>query len=316
MNKATIAIDVGGTKISALLILHGEILERRKVDSVIHTNLAGLAAHLYQLCAGWVERAEHLAIACTGQVRSDSVGFLSAKQQLPLHQQLKQLFKLPLTIINDAAAAAFAQFAVLKREGMFCHKTETLVYITVSTGVGGGIMQNGQLVRSDDGFCAHLGHVTVPHAGDAVRCHCGRDNCVEAIASGTALANRASLLLGRPVTTAEVFALSDTLPAMSQLIEEAATALTSLIANAKAWTGCEYVVMGGSVGVSVLFSLVQQQLAQLPAIYQVTLLKPDNAADADAWGVYWYAQRELHLAEQQALSITHMEEASEKQKCK
>lgn len=294
MNKATIAIDVGGTKISALLIQNGTVLERRKIDSVVHTNLDGLAEHLYQLCSGWIEQAEHLAIACTGQVRSDSIGFLSAKKQLPLQQQLRSLFKLPLTIINDAAAAAYAQFKLLQHAGLFCGKTETLVYITVSTGVGGGIMQNGQLVMSDDGFCAHLGHVTVPHQGTPVPCHCGRDNCVEAIASGTALAKRASALLGRSVSTAEVFALSDTVPAMAELIDDAASALTSLIANAKAWTGCQYVVMGGSVGVSALFYLVQQKLAQLPEIYQVTLLKPDNGADSDAWGVYWYSQRALN----------------------
>lgn len=299
MTSTTIAIDVGGTKISALLIQNGVVIERRKVDSVIHNNLQGLAEHLYQLCLGWVELADHLAIACTGQVQRESVGFLSAKQQLPLQQQLRHLFKLPLTIINDAAAAAFAQFVTLKRKGFFFNKTETLVYITVSTGVGGGIMQNGQLVQSDDGFCAHLGHVTVPHDGEPVRCHCGRDNCVEAIASGTAIAQRASLLLGRPVSTAEVFVLCDHEPALGKLIDEAATALTSLIANAKAWTGCQYVVMGGSVGVSALFHLVQQKLSTLPPIYRVTLLKPDEGSDADAWGVYWYSQCEQELADLQ-----------------
>jgi N-acylmannosamine kinase len=293
MTKATIAIDVGGTKISALLIRDDVVLERRKVDSVIHTDLTNLAEHLYQLCHGWVEQAEHLAIACTGQVRRDSIGFLSAKQQLPLQQQLSQLFKLPLTIINDAAAAAYAQFVLLKQQGLFSGKTETLVYITVSTGVGGGIMQNSQLVLSDDGFCAHLGHVTVPHDGAPILCHCGRENCVEAIASGTALAKRGSLLLGRAVNTEDVFALSDTEPAMARIIDEAASALTSLIANAKAWTGCQYVVIGGSVGTSALFYLVQQKLLQLPAIYQATLLKPSNGADADAWGVYWYSMRHL-----------------------
>lgn len=299
MTETTIAIDVGGTKISALLIQDGAVIDRRKVDSVIHSNLHGLAEYLYQLCSGWVEQADHLAIACTGQVQREGVGFLSAKQQLPLQQQLRQLFKLPLTIINDAAAAAFAQYVALKSAGFFSNKTETLVYITVSTGVGGGIMQNGQLVQSDDGFCAHLGHVTVPHDGEPVRCHCGRDNCVEAIASGTAIAKRASLLLGRPVSTAEVFVLRDHEPALEKLIDEAATALTSLIANAKAWTGCQYVVVGGSVGVSALFNLVQQKMSKLPPIYQVTLLKPDDGSDADAWGVYWYSQCEQELADLQ-----------------
>lgn len=315
MSKATIAIDVGGTKISALLIHDTVVLERRKVDSVIHTDLASLSEHLYQLCHGWVEQAEHLAIACTGQVRSDSIGFMSAKQQLPLQQQLSQLFKLPLTIINDASAAAYAQFELLKHEGLFFGKTETLVYITVSTGVGGGIMQNGQLVLSDDGFCAHLGHVTVPHNGDPRLCHCGRENCVEAIASGTALAKRGSLLLGYPINTADVFALSASEPVLANLIDEAAAALTSLIANAKAWTGCQYVVMGGSVGVSELFHLVQQKLLQLPPMYQVTLLKPSNGADADAWGAYWYSKRNLIKNEMSAVSARHDVQA-EKLQCK
>lgn len=66
MSKATIAIDVGGTKISAMLIQDGVVLERRKAQSIIHTNLNALAEHLFQLCSGWVERAGHLAIACTG----------------------------------------------------------------------------------------------------------------------------------------------------------------------------------------------------------------------------------------------------------
>jgi len=123
---------------------------------------------------------------------------------------------------------------------------------------------------------------------------------VEAIASGTALAKRASLILGRSVTTAEVFVLKDTVPALAKLVDEAATALTSLIANAKAWTGCQYVVMGGSVGLSVLFYLVQQKIAQLPPIYQVTLLKPDNGADADAFGVYWYSKRTQSQAKHSA----------------
>lgn len=292
MAKATIAIDIGGTKIAAMLIKEQQVLEKRRTDSVVHTNLAQLPDTLYKLCGDWITQADHLAIACTGQVRQNEVGFLSAKLSIPLQDLLTERFKLPLTIINDAAAAVYAEYYLLQKQQRFVNKAPNLVYITVSTGVGGGVIQNGQLVLADDGFCAHLGHLTVPMQQVTRRCHCGRLNCVEAIASGTAIAQQVAELSGRFVDCATLFTAHPLALETQLIVDRAATALVELIANSKAWSGCQYLILGGSVGQSdLLFNLVERKLEALPNIYRPQLLRPACGTDADLWGVYWYAMQ-------------------------
>lgn len=298
-----IAIDVGGTKISAALMNNGEIIEQRKIESVIHNDLINLTQHLIKLCDGWIEKAEHVAIACTGQVGSEYVNFLSAKQKLPLKSQLEAGFNVPVFIINDAAAAAWAEYCVLReheQDGITQDTNkpdETLVYITVSTGIGGGMIQNGQLVTSADGFCAHLGHTSVQHIGQQlIPCHCGRVNCAEAIASGTAIAKQASKLLNKTVSCKDVFQKHIDVPEIAQLIDECTSAITDLIANLKATTGTQKVILGGSVGSATLFAKqVIEKIALLPEIYQLTVQSPQCGADADLIGAYYYAQQIITL---------------------
>lgn len=288
-----IAIDVGGTKISAALMDNNEIIEQRKIPSVIHSDLTNLAHHLVKLCHGWAEKADQVAVACTGQVGNEYVNFLSAKQKLPLKAQLAAAFNLPVSIINDAAAAAWAEYCLGDNTEKNTEKSDTLVYITVSTGIGGGMIQNGQLVTSTDGFCAHLGHVSVQHARhQSITCHCGRVNCAEAIASGTAIAKQASKILNKTVSCKEVFQHYIDVPEIAQLIDQCTSAITDLIANVKATTGTEKVILGGSVGSSSLFmQQVKQKVALLPEIYQVTIQSPSCGADADLIGAYYYVQQ-------------------------
>ncbi len=294
-----IAMDVGGTKISAALMDKGKIIEQRKIESVIHSDLVNLAQHLIKLCHGWIAKAEHVAIACTGQVGNEYVNFLSAKTKLPLKSQLETGFNMPVFILNDAAAAAWAEYCVMKmneqndivQDSNECD--ETLVYITVSTGIGGGMIQNGQLVTSTDGFCAHLGHVSVQHAGQqSISCHCGRVNCAEAISSGTAIAKQASKILNKTVSCKDVFQHYIDTPEIAQLIDQCTSAITDLVANVKATTGTKKVILGGSVGSASIFAKqVTEKIALLPEIYQLTVQSPQCGADADLIGAYYYAQQ-------------------------
>ena len=292
-----IAMDVGGTKISAALMENGKIIEQRKIDSVIQSDLINLAQHLIKLCHGWLEQAKYLAVACTGQVGSEYVNFLSAKQKLPLKAHLEAGFKMPVFIINDAAAAAWAEYHMAKRhQDPTCSNknTATLVYITVSTGIGGGLVQNGQLVTSEDGFCAHLGHVSVRHsANKLIPCHCGRINCAEAISSGTAIAQQASKILKKTVNCKEVFEQHINQPEIIELIDQCSNAVADLIANIKAITGTEKIILGGSVGSSAyFFQQVQTKVAQLPKIYQVAIQAPTCGSDVDLLGAYLYAEQQ------------------------
>jgi N-acylmannosamine kinase len=295
-----VAIDVGGTKISAALIADDKILEQRKIDSVIHSDLTHLSQYLITLCQDWVAQATHIAIACTGQVGDEYVNFLSAKQKLPLKAQLESQLNLPVTIINDAAAAAWAEYCASMakaKDGVPSTDSntndDTLVYITVSTGIGGGMIQNGQLITSTDGFCAHLGHVSVQHNNrQSITCHCGRINCVEAIASGTAIAKQASLILNKKVSCKRVFEHYLAVPKIAALIDDASSAVCDLIASVKAMTGTNTIILGGSVGSSPTFQQqVISKVALLPPIYQVNIELPQTGANADLIGAMLYTKK-------------------------
>lgn len=282
-----IAIDVGGTKIAAALIQGTDVIERREIASVIHQDYTTLPQVLIDLVIDWKSKADAVAIACTGQVTPTDVKFLSigTHATLPLKQLIGDALDLPVTIINDAAAAAWAEYAV----GDHTHE-DTLVYITVSTGIGGGMIQNGQLVTSTDGFSAHLGHVSVqqPHQYTQ-HCVCGRANCVESIASGTAIARQASAILGKSVSCKEVFEHHLANPDIAQLLERCADAIIDLVASIKAITGTQSVVIGGSVGLAKPFqALLGKKAADLPSIYHLKITPPAMKANADLIGVALY----------------------------
>lgn len=296
-----IAIDVGGTKIAAALMdeypetpdtLNApKIITRREIPSVIHQDLPRLSQTLMDLCQDWLPEATAIAVACTGQIGDGVVRFLSAgsDKQLPLKQQLEQASGLPVFLLNDAAAAAWAEYSLRPPA-----PDRSLVYITLSTGVGGGMIQNGQLVTSSDGFCAHLGHVTTPWAGTDIRCHCGRLNCAEALTSGTAIARQASALLGKELSAKTALTHYANRPEIDALLEQCAGAVVELIATIKAVTGTQTLVLGGSVGLAANFrEKIRVRLQQLPAIYQLRLESPLMGTNADLIGVTIYAREQL-----------------------
>ena len=281
-----ISIDIGGTKISAALIQNGQIVERQKRPSKLHQDVELLVEDIIAICSYWSNDAEHIAIACTGLIGEDEVNFLSINRKLKLKQILNNKFNLPITILNDAAAAAWAEY---------CHSEQelaTLVYVTVSTGIGGGMIQNGQLVTSPDGFCAHLGHVRVPSQSTR-KCHCGMTNCIEALASGTAIGQRASQILNTDVSCLDVFEQHASKNEIKQLLNQCATDLCSALTSLKAITGTKTVIIGGSVGLNPTFrKLVAAKIEQLPELYRFTLEAPICGKDADLIGAYLYAMKE------------------------
>ncbi|MNN37895.1 N-acetylmannosamine kinase [compost metagenome] len=114
---------------------------------------------------------------------------------------LKRHFAVPIHFENDATAAALAE----KWLGA-AKETENFVYITISTGIGAGIYSHGRLITGATGNAGDVGHFVIdPAAG---QCVCGQKGCWEYIASGTAIARQASPLLGRDVTSKEVFDLA------------------------------------------------------------------------------------------------------------
>ena len=109
---------------------------------------------------------------------------LHAVEGIPLKDELEPRIGVPLTVENDANAAAWGEFRFGARRDV-----DHLVLVTLGTGVGGGVISHVVLLRGAQGSGGELGHVTIHATGP--RCACGNRGCLEALASGTAISRRA-----------------------------------------------------------------------------------------------------------------------------
>ncbi len=105
-------------------------------------------------------------------------------QNVPLAETISKKLGLPTFLGNDANLAALGEHAFGAGRGV-----DDMIYITVSTGIGGGIISGGRLLLGSRGLAAEVGHQTLEAHG--VRCNCGNIGCMEAYASGTAISRRA-----------------------------------------------------------------------------------------------------------------------------
>jgi glucokinase len=182
----SIGIDVGGTKIAAGVVdADGKIGARAHrdtpADSVDETAKAicDAAAELIK-----DHDIEAVGIGAAGFVSSDRSTVLFAPnlawRDEPLGARVAEALKVPVVVENDANAAAWGEFAF----GAAKH-VEHMVCITVGTGIGGGVVIEGELLRGAHGVAAELGHMRVVPGGH--RCGCGARGCWEQYASGRAL---------------------------------------------------------------------------------------------------------------------------------
>lgn len=287
----TLAIDIGGTKLAAALVDSDlQIRDRRELPTPASKTPDALRAALKALVEPLQTQATHVAIASTGIIRD---GVLLAINPLnlgglvhfPLVQTLNDLTGLPTMAVNDAQAAAWAEYRALADE------ISDMAFITVSTGVGGGVVSNGKLLTGSGGLAGHLGHTLADPHGPL--CGCGRVGCVEAIASGRGIAVAArDDLAGCDAKTIFARAAQRHEQAM-RLVAHSAAVVARLIADVKATTDCQCVVIGGSVGLAEGYlALVESYLAQAPLAYHVKLQAAHYRHDAGLLGAALLAQGE------------------------
>lgn len=287
----TLAIDIGGTKISAATVVDGVCHDRRQLP--MPTSEPEFLATVAALAQGRPTPA-WAGVAVTGytdgeRVRSVNHDIISFWNDYPLAQRLRELLHCPIVAINDAQAAAWGEYSARQPE------CRDLLYITLSTGVGGGLVLGGGLRVGAQGLAGHIGHVAVEVAPiDApVRCGCGRYGCLETVASGTALARQASARFGRAISSAELFAMAAAGAADAQeILHRAAQAVASAVASAHLQFDLQQVVLGGSVGLAKgMRDAVESALAALPAIYRLPIDVARLGADAGLVGVAAWADR-------------------------
>lgn len=183
------AVDIGGTKIATGLV---DAAGRVRGRADFPTRAAGPGAAFSRIVAGLRDACRQggaslsgVGVACTGPIDpvAGTVGrvdLLPGWEGFDLVGPLRDEFRVPVTLENDAASAALAE----AHWGVGRGSTRFL-YVTVSTGIGGGIVLDGRLYRGVAGSHPEIGHHVVDPSGP--RCYCGARGCWEALASGKAL---------------------------------------------------------------------------------------------------------------------------------
>lgn len=278
-----LAVDMGGTKISAALIEHEHIKERAQINTPSVQCEKAFIQALTELLLPLAADAELVAVASTGIINKGVLTALNPNNlgglnQFALQRAITDITGLETHIINDAQAAAWAEFNAL-------HKSyPNLAFITVSTGVGAGLVLNSQLVTGERGIAGHAGHTVIDLNGPL--CGCGRYGCVEAIASGRAIAAAGRPYFGEHCTGKDVFShyRKGSLEA-EKIISHSAKAIAGLIANLTISLDLDAVSLGGSVGLAEGYlNQVQFFLAQFPQIYQPHLVPAVCQKDAGLIG--------------------------------
>lgn len=196
MSKLALAFDLGGTALrGALVESDGRIVAHASAPTMAGAGSEAVIGQIIALAGDLMAQWPQAEIAGIGVGApgplDPKAGIVIAPPTLagwhdvPLIDILGQHFGLPVRLENDANAAALGEWRFGAGRG-----SGSLVFVTVSTGIGGGVVADGHIYHGRRGLAAEIGHMTITGEGD--RCFCGAIGCFEAVASGTALGRRAT----------------------------------------------------------------------------------------------------------------------------
>lgn len=279
------AVDLGGTKTAVARFEAGRMVARvqRPTDPSAppERQVAAMAALLD--ATGWQGGAP-LGVAVAGRVGRDgrwwavNRGTLAAIDGVDLAALLHQRLGRGVPV-NDAAAAALGEARFGAGAG-----ADRLAYLTVSTGVGGGLVLDGVLQASADGLAGHLGFASSPLG--AAACGSGRRATVESVAGGRAIAQAADIA-GHPGHDARaVFAAAEGgADWAGRIVARSAEAIARLAADMRAVLAIERVVIGGSIGLAPGYAArVAACLAQEPDLFRPALRLASLGHDSALFG--------------------------------
>ncbi|AFZ66876.1 ROK family protein [Deinococcus peraridilitoris] len=284
----TLGVDVGGTKI-AYGVLRGEtLLTKRSVPTPRegwHSVLDAIARVVEELRAEFPDEAA-VGIGVPGPLNHDNTEVKFAPniygfQNVPLVAYLSEKLGQKVVLENDAKAAALAEDTLGA-----AREASSSVYITISTGIGSGIVLNGKVWRGFNGVAGEIGHIVAlpggPVAGSNVA------GALEAVASGTAMARDATFAFGTPMTTAEVFDLAQLGDTKAEKIVQGALRYIGMaIADVQKFLDPEMFVLGGGVsevGPYLLESVQRYADEYVSGFAQVQIRKALLGTDAGVIG--------------------------------
>jgi len=322
-----IGIDLGGTKIaSALVDADMRIIDRIKVatrpeegPSAVIGRMLDTVRDLAARQGCEVSDVRAIGIGCPGPLDQQTGIVLDAPnlmwKDVPLASPMAEATGRPVYLENDANVAALAENRLGAGRG-----ARHMMYITVSTGIGSGLILGGKLYVGATGAAGELGHVTM--LADGPLCGCGNRGCLESLASGTAIARRAREVAARPggegilsAAGGDISAIDASLVASAAAAGDAAAAaimrnafeyLGIAVANVVNLLNLDMVVIGGGVARvgDMLFDTVRRlvSLRSFACMARDVAIAPASlGADGGALGAACYAAEALAGEEQRGV---------------
>lgn len=257
----TLALDFGGTKLAAGLVdaAGGEVCAERRCPSPADAGAGYMAMrHMArELLAEASMPPTVCGVSFGGPVMGDGRTVrlsmhVPGWEGAPLAEWVERDMGLPCAVANDADAAALGEQRYGAGQG-----TRILLYLTVSTGIGGGIVIGGRIFRGAHALAGEVGHQLLDPNGPP--CACGRNGCLEALASGPAIARAAGL----PDAQAVAAAVAGGDRAAQAVWERAMAWIGVGVANAANILNPDLVVIGGGVAQAgeLFFRPVRKQAA-------------------------------------------------------
>lgn len=186
-----VGIDLGGTNIAAGLVTEdGKILADKSIPTraerpwqEIVADMAALAKEVIEMAGMTTDDVAGVGIGCPGSIDNEN-GICAYSNNIRMEKadiagEFKKHFDVPVNLENDANAAALGEYEI-NGQG-----AKSYVFVTLGTGVGGGVILDGKIFRGHNGVGAEIGHTVIVSGGEG--CTCGRHGCWEAYASVTAL---------------------------------------------------------------------------------------------------------------------------------
>jgi glucokinase len=226
--RYTVGVDLGATKIFTLVTLpDGREAASDRRPTLAHQGPQAVIGRIVDsvraaLATASATKADLAAVAVVSPGPVDQVRGLVRNppnlpgwESVPVVQILKDALGVRVILENDADAAALGEHAFGAGRDF-----RNMIFITVSSGIGGGIIVDGRIYRGATGAAGEVGHMVLDEAGPA--CGCGQRGCLEALASGTAIAARAAALAAGGATPLLARLAGESAPLTAEAVQRAA----------------------------------------------------------------------------------------------
>jgi len=278
----TLAIDIGGTKILAALVADNRVTERRHIATDRDAGAEAWVTAIADLARDWLPQVRRVGVTVTGAVTGGrwsalNPGTLNIPPDFPLADRIEATLGLRPTLLNDAQAAAWGEYRFGAGKG------RDLVFLTVSTGIGGGAVVNGRLALGASGFAGNFGQMRLDDGA-----------LLEDRASGRWIGAEAARL-GHGTTAPEVFAAAAQGAAWAEdILRASSTRVARLCANIQVTFDPQLIVIGGGVGLAPGYlNRVNSHLVDTPEHFRPRLARAVLEGEAGVLGIAALANTDL-----------------------